>query len=95
MLPGRDLILDQGVARRAQILEIIDDATWHGPCLRRAAEKLSLGMRKGRHRGLPKVNWQFTVAMAAYNLLRLPKLLEGAVSHPESVPSVPAGPKHR
>jgi len=30
---------------------------------------------KMRHRGLPKVGWQFTLAMAAYNLVRLPKLL--------------------
>jgi hypothetical protein len=28
-----------------------------------------------RHRGLPKVDWQFTLAMTAYNLIRLPKLL--------------------
>jgi Transposase DDE domain len=33
------------------------------------------GLRKMRHRGLPKVGWQFTLAMAAYNLARLPKLL--------------------
>ena len=33
------------------------------------------GLRKMRHRGLPKVGWQFTLAMAAYNLVRLPKLL--------------------
>jgi len=32
-------------------------------------------MRKMRHRGLPKVGGQFTLAMAAYNLIRLPKLL--------------------
>ncbi len=31
-----------------------------------------------RHRGLPKINWQFTFAMAAYNLVRLPKLLGAA-----------------
>jgi IS5 family transposase len=32
-------------------------------------------LRKMCHRGLPKVGWQFTLAMAAYNLVRLPKLL--------------------
>jgi hypothetical protein len=32
-------------------------------------------LRKMRHHGLPKVGWQFTLAMAAYNLVRLPKLL--------------------
>jgi hypothetical protein len=28
-----------------------------------------------RHHGLPKVGWQFTLAIAAYNLVPLPKLL--------------------
>ena len=36
------------------------------------------GLRKMRHRGLPKVDWQFTLAMAAYNLVRLPRLLSEA-----------------
>jgi IS5 family transposase len=34
--------------------------------------KTVAGLRKMRHRGLPKVGWQFTLAMAAYNLVRLP-----------------------
>lgn len=33
------------------------------------------GRRKARHRGLAKIDLQFTLAMAAYNLVRLPKLL--------------------
>jgi hypothetical protein len=33
------------------------------------------GLRKARHRGLPKMGWQFTLAMAAYNLVCLPALL--------------------
>ena len=33
---------------------------------------------KARHRGLAKVDWQFTFAMAAYTLVRLPKLLGAA-----------------
>jgi hypothetical protein len=37
--------------------------------------KTVAGLRKARHRGLPKVDWQFTFAMAAYNLVCLPKLL--------------------
>jgi transposase len=37
--------------------------------------KTVAGLRKMRHRGLPKVDWQFTLAMAAYDLIRLPKLL--------------------
>ncbi len=40
--------------------------------------KTVAGLRKARHRGLPKINWQFTFAMAAYNLIRLPKLLGAA-----------------
>jgi transposase len=37
--------------------------------------KTVAGLRKMRHRGLLKVDWQFTLAMAAYDLIRLPKLL--------------------
>src|SRR5216683_3329830 len=37
--------------------------------------KTVAGLRKMRHRGLSKVDWQFTLAMTAYNLIRLPKLL--------------------
>ena len=40
--------------------------------------KTVAGLRKLRHRGLPKIDWQFTFAMAAYNLVRLPKLLGAA-----------------
>src|SRR5215204_1116073 len=37
--------------------------------------KSAAGLRKTRHRGLGRVGWQFTLTMAAYNLIRLPKLL--------------------
>jgi len=37
--------------------------------------KTIAGLGKLHHRGLPKVAWQFTFAMAAYNLIRLPKPL--------------------
>ena len=37
--------------------------------------KTVAGMRKTKLRGLPKVDWAFTFAAAAYNLIRLPKLL--------------------
>jgi transposase len=40
--------------------------------------KTVAGLRKARHRGLPKIDWQFSFAMAAYNLIRLPKLLAAA-----------------
>ena len=42
--------------------------------------KTVAGLRKMRHRGLPKVDWQFTLAMAAYDLVRLPKLLAEPIS---------------
>lgn len=32
------------------------------------------GMRKTRHRGVPRVGWMFTLAMAAFNLVRLRNL---------------------
>lgn len=37
--------------------------------------KSSAGLRKTRHRGLDCVGWMFTLTVAAYNLIRLPKLL--------------------
>ena len=40
--------------------------------------KSAAGLRKTRHRGLARVGWQFTLAMAAYNLIRLPKLIAAA-----------------
>jgi hypothetical protein len=36
------------------------------------------GQRKTRFRGTRKVSWIFTLAAAAYNLVRLPKLLGAA-----------------
>ena len=37
--------------------------------------KSAAGLRKTRHRGLDRVGWQFTFTLAAYNLIRLPRLL--------------------
>jgi transposase len=37
--------------------------------------KSTAGFRKTRHRGLDRVRFQFTLVMAAFNLIRLPKLL--------------------
>ncbi len=34
------------------------------------------GQAKTKHRGLDKVRWQFSLALAGYNLMRIPKLLE-------------------
>jgi hypothetical protein len=38
--------------------------------------KVPGGLRKTRFRGLERVGWSFTFTAAAYNLIRLPKLLE-------------------
>ena len=35
-------------------------------------------MRKTRHRGIQRFGWQFTLTAAAYNLVRIPKLLAAA-----------------
>jgi transposase len=37
--------------------------------------KAAASFARARHRGLARVGWQFTLAMAAYDLIRLPKLL--------------------
>ena len=37
--------------------------------------KTVAGLRKTKLRGLPNVGWAFTFAAAAYNLVRVPKLL--------------------
>jgi transposase len=37
--------------------------------------KAAAGFARARHRGLARVGWQFTLAMTAYDLIRLPKLL--------------------
>jgi hypothetical protein len=37
--------------------------------------KTVAGLRQTKLRGLPKVDWAFTFATAAYNLVRLPKLI--------------------
>ena len=42
--------------------------------------KTVAGLRKMRHRGLPKIDWEFTLAMAAYDLVGLPKLLARAAT---------------
>ena len=36
------------------------------------------GLRKTRHRGPERVGWMFTLTAAAYNLIRLPKLIEAS-----------------
>ncbi|EZP65343.1 Transposase, IS4 family [Sphingomonas paucimobilis] len=42
--------------------------------------KTIAGMRNSKLRGLTKVDWSFTFAAAAYNLVRLPKLLAAGAS---------------
>ncbi|WP_424140265.1 IS5 family transposase [Roseomonas chloroacetimidivorans] len=40
--------------------------------------KQGAGLRHTRHRGLARVGWTFSLAAAAYNLIRLPRLLAAA-----------------
>ena len=40
--------------------------------------KTIAGLRKTKYRGREKVAWAFTLAAAAYNLIRLPKLMAAA-----------------
>ena len=40
--------------------------------------KTVAGLRKTKLRGLARVDWSFTFAAAAYNLVRAPKLLAAA-----------------
>jgi len=40
--------------------------------------KTVAGLRKTKLRGLPRVDWAFTFAAAAYNLIRIPKLIGAA-----------------
>ena len=41
--------------------------------------KTIAGMRKAKLRGLARVDWSFTFAVAAYNLVRAPKLIAAAI----------------
>lgn len=41
--------------------------------------KTIAGLKKTKYRGLEKVGWSFTLAAAAYNLIRLPKLMAEVV----------------
>jgi hypothetical protein len=42
--------------------------------------KTTGGLRKIRHRGTALVGWMFTLTAAAYNLVRMPKLLAAAAA---------------
>ena len=42
------------------------------------ATDASAGGQQAGHRGLPRAAWSFTLAAAAYNLVRLPRLLRPA-----------------
>jgi hypothetical protein len=62
-------------SRRPRVAENLIRASMTNVDIWRAIERLA-GLHKARHRGLPKVDWQFTFAMAAYNPVHLPKLLK-------------------
>jgi hypothetical protein len=42
--------------------------------------KTIAGQRKTKFRGVERVGWSFTFAAAAYNLVRLPKLIQSATA---------------
>lgn len=42
--------------------------------------KTAAGLRKTRHRGTARVGWMFTLAVSAYNLIRLPRLIAASTS---------------
>lgn len=46
--------------------------------------KTTGALRKTRHKGTDRVGWAFTLTAAAYNLVRLPKLMAVAWPHPGS-----------
>jgi transposase len=69
--------------RRSNIPDAVAESPGYGASqkLRKRIEevfawvKTIAGQDKTRHRGLARVGWQFTLALAAYNLIRMPKLL--------------------
>jgi len=63
--------MDPQTADQAEDIQLI-----HG--LHRMDTMKTVGvLRKTRHRGTERVGWMFTFVAAAYNLVRLPKLLAG------------------
>jgi len=62
-----DLAASEGYAMSQRVRKRIEEVF--------AWVKTVAGWRKTRHRGLARVGWQFSLALAAYNLIRLPKLL--------------------
>jgi len=54
------------------------------------------GLRKMRHRGLLKIDWQFTLAMAAYDLVRLSNCSQRLFREPKHIsnraPLLPPAP---
>ena len=53
--------------------------------------KTTGGLAKTRHRGLDRVGWMFTLTVAAYNLVRLPKLMaEAAIRCPQAAEPTPS-----
>ncbi len=83
----RELNVTPHVARNTSRRSAIDGRTTRHPGyaaslrIRKRIEegfgwmKTVAGMRKTKYRGIEKVGWAFTLAAAAYNLIRLPKLL--------------------
>ncbi len=54
--------------------------------------KTIAGFAKTRHRGIDSVRWTCAFAVAADNLIHLPKLLDVSTSTPGVYPTIPANP---
>ena len=67
MIPSSETKLGDGDARSQIIRKRIEESF--------AWTKTIAGLRKTKHRGVARVAFQFTFAMAAYNLIRMPRLL--------------------
>ena len=83
----REINVTPHVAQNTSRASAIDGRTTRHPgyaasqCIRKRIEegfgwmKTVAGLRKTKYRGLEKVGWAFTFGAAAYNLVRLPKLM--------------------
>ena len=83
----REINVTPHVAQNTSRASAVDGRTTRHPgyaisqCVRKRIEegfgwmKTIAGLRKTKYRGLEKVGWAFTLGAAAYNLVRLPKLM--------------------
>lgn len=90
MVELREINVTPHIARNTTRRSAIDARTTRHPgytasqCIRKRIEegfarmKTIAGWRKAKYRDFERVRWAFTFAAAAYNLIRLPKLMAAA-----------------